>query len=147
VSAGGRIFLWSDRGASSFHSVSDSPDDDLPPGKHIVWGDEAKPPVFGHWPTALLYGLRTAYIRPRLGQFSQRHQERGCLCRVWKLAGTRPFTGLPENCRRLHATRLRHGQSNIEPRPQRLPAMWQCRGPAHRYNGGMSTTCARPPCA
>jgi len=65
VSAGGRIFLWSDRGASSFHSVSDSPDDDLPPGKHIVWGDEAKPPVFGHWPTALLYGPRTACIRPR----------------------------------------------------------------------------------
>jgi len=64
VSAGGRIFLWSDRGASSFHSVSDSPDNDLPPGKHIVWGDEAKPPVFGHWPTALLYGPRTACIRP-----------------------------------------------------------------------------------
>jgi hypothetical protein len=40
------------------HSVSDSPDDDLPPGKRIVWGDEAKPPVFGHWPTALLYGPR-----------------------------------------------------------------------------------------
>jgi hypothetical protein len=40
------------------HSVSDNPDDDLPPGKHIVWGDEAKPPVFGHWPTALLYGPR-----------------------------------------------------------------------------------------
>ena len=40
------------------YSVSDSPDDDLPPGKRIVWGDEAKPPVFGHWPTALLYGPR-----------------------------------------------------------------------------------------
>jgi hypothetical protein len=39
--------------------VSDSPDDDLPPGKHIVWGDEAKPPVFGHWPTAFVYGPRT----------------------------------------------------------------------------------------
>jgi hypothetical protein len=46
------------------HSVSASPDDDLPPGKHIVWGDEAKPPVFGHWPTALPYGPRLAYIWP-----------------------------------------------------------------------------------
>jgi hypothetical protein len=44
-------------GPSSFRSVSDSPDDDRPLGKHIVWGVEAKPPVFGHWPTALLYGL------------------------------------------------------------------------------------------
>jgi hypothetical protein len=48
------------------HSVSASPDDDLPPGKHIVWGDEAKPPVFGHWPTALLYGPRPTYIWPEI---------------------------------------------------------------------------------
>jgi hypothetical protein len=69
VSTGGRIFLWSDRGAPHSTPCPTAPDDDLPPGKHIVWGDEAKPPVFGHWPTALLYGLRTAFIRPRLGQF------------------------------------------------------------------------------
>ena len=54
-----RILLWWTGVLSLIlHSVSDSPDDDLPPGKRIVWGDEAKPPVFGHWPTALLYGPR-----------------------------------------------------------------------------------------
>jgi hypothetical protein len=43
----GRILLRPDRGRPSFRSVSDSPDDDLPLGQqHIVWGDEAKPPVF-----------------------------------------------------------------------------------------------------
>jgi hypothetical protein len=48
------------------HSVSDSPDDDLPPGKRIVWGDEAKPPVFGRRLCCMGHGEATAV---RLGNF------------------------------------------------------------------------------
>jgi hypothetical protein len=69
ATARGRILLWSGRGGPLRSNRFDSPDDDLPLGKHIVWGDEAKPPVlatvadgFAVWAT----GEATAV---RLGNF------------------------------------------------------------------------------
>jgi hypothetical protein len=53
------ILSWSDRsGHDDFHSGFDSPDDDVLPGKHIVWGDEAKPLVLIRELAALLNGCR-----------------------------------------------------------------------------------------